>query len=83
LREARLEGEQRAHRQGRIDAWQREGDALLGVEHLHVAQLEGRNPAARLHDDGTDADRRAQHAARACLDRRAPLFDVRQNQPVK
>ena len=48
LREARLEREQRARRQGGEDARQGERDALLGVEDAHVAQLDRRHPAARL-----------------------------------
>ena len=83
LREARLEREQRARRQGGEDARQGERDALLGVEDAHVAQLDRRHPAARLRADGADADRRAEHGAGARFDGRTPLFDVRQNQPVK
>ena len=83
LREARLEREQRARRQGGEDARQGERDALLGIEDAHVAQLERRHPAARLRADRADADRRAEHGAGARFDVRTPLFDVRQNQPVK
>ena len=83
LLEARLEGEQRARRERGEDARQAEGDPLLGVENLHLAQFQRRYPAAR-----TDLDRAYLHdcpeqAARARLDRPTPLLDVRQNQPVK
>ena len=83
LREARLEREQRARRQRGEDARQRERDALLGVEDAHVAELEPRHPAARLRADRADPDRRAEHRAGTRFDGRTPLFDVRQNQPVK
>jgi hypothetical protein len=54
LLEARLEGEQRARRDRRGDPRQAEGDPLLGVEHLDLAQLERRHPAARTHLDCAD-----------------------------
>jgi hypothetical protein len=83
LREARLEREQRTRRQGGEDARQGERDALLGIEDAHVAQLHRRHPTARLRTDGANANRHAEHGAGARFDGRTPLFDVRQNQPVK
>ena len=83
LREARLERQQRARRQRREHARQRQRDALLGIEDADVAKLHRRNPAARVRRDRADPDRRAEHAAGARFDLRAPLLDVRQNQPVK
>ena len=83
LREARLERKHRARRQRREDARQLERDALLGVVDANVAQLDRGHPAARVCRDRTDLDRGADHGARARLDLRAPLLDVRQTLPVK
>jgi len=83
LREARLERQHRACRERREDPRQLERDALFGVVDADVAQLDRRHPAARVRRDRADLDRGANHRTRARLDLRAPLFDVRQNQPVK
>ena len=83
LFEADFEREQGARRQRSVDARQGQRRPLLGIENAHVAQLDRRDPAARAGLDRADPHRRAEHAAGPGLDRRTPVVDVRQNQPVK
>ena len=57
--------------------------APRAVEQPDLVQLEGRDPAAGVDADRTDAHRLAERRADALLDLRSPLLDAGQNPPVQ
>ena len=71
------------HRQGGLHPRQAQRQRALRVKDLDVSQLQRGRQAARGHDDLADANRVAEHAARALLDGLSPAIDVRQNGPVQ
>ena len=83
LAEAQPQRQQRGHRQRCRHLRQAQRLAARGVAQHHVAQREGRHPAAALHGDLADVDRMPQRPGGLCLDLRAPVVQTRQNPPMQ
>jgi hypothetical protein len=55
----------------------------IGIEQLHIAQLDGRHPAAGAQRDRADPHRHTQGFGGAAFYRLTPLLDVGQNGPME
>ena len=83
LLEAEFKGQQGSRRDGRADGGQAQRLPLLAILQHHVAQLNGRDPAAGPHPDRLDRHRHAQRLTGAHFNLWSPLLDARQNTPMQ